>query len=322
MGQILVALLIGLICYGLIVLIQKGEKAAENRRRNEAFKQTQKENESKKSIEPLYNELYGAIENKYNEYLKNPEYKRTGFPFVTTEKAISLYCEDIDIKDDYLERFEIWKNDNNLCFLSNLDWIKRLANDYLAMAACGDKSQYQKEDELRKHFKKPSVQVYAFYIPINNIEYFNMGGKKYVTTDIVGGGGGGSSIKGAVVGGLIAGETGAIIGSRKKVDPIQTRTNIHDETECYIKYKTDDNSLLEVVCKKYADIFFNALKKTIPEKEYAYVLSKQAAPANNDNIIKSDSIEDKLKTLQSLLDKGLITEKEYEDKRNEIISSI
>ena len=47
-------------------------------------------------------------------------------------------------------------------------------------------------------------------------------------TVVTGGGGGGSSIKGAIVGGILAGEAGAIIGSRKTTNPITVTSGPSD----------------------------------------------------------------------------------------------
>ena len=55
-------------------------------------------------------------------------------------------------------------------------------------------------------------------ILIDKIKYFRLIGQKYVTTEITGGG---SSLKGAVIGGMIAGDVG-VVGSRKAVDEVKS----------------------------------------------------------------------------------------------------
>lgn|GEM_PF-913686 len=52
---------------------------------------------------------------------------------------------------------------------------------------------------------------------------------------ISGGDGGGTSIKGAVVGGIVAGVPGAIIGSRKKTNPITTTYKEIDNRKCILR---------------------------------------------------------------------------------------
>ena len=66
-------------------------------------------------------------------------------------------------------------------------------------------------------------------IKVSNIKYYRIVGDKYVTTEVTGGGGGGSSIKGAIIGGIIAGEAGAIIGSRKSIEPVKSNSTVHDK---------------------------------------------------------------------------------------------
>lgn len=73
-------------------------------------------------------------------------------------------------------------------------------------------------------------------ITLKDIEYFISQGEIYRETRISGGGGGGSSLGGAVIGGVIAGEAGAIIGSRKAGTPITSRLVTHDEREVILYY--------------------------------------------------------------------------------------
>lgn len=78
-------------------------------------------------------------------------------------------------------------------------------------------------------------------IAYDDIVFFTKEGDVTYTTEVSGGGvcGGGSSLTGAIVGGAIAGNTGAIIGSRKEVTstPIKSRTVRHDDTRTRIRYK-------------------------------------------------------------------------------------
>ena len=72
-------------------------------------------------------------------------------------------------------------------------------------------------------------------------------GDVYYTTQVRGGGGGGSSIKGAVIGGMIAGEAGAIIGSRKPTESITSTTNKIDDRATYMKVLNSTNNFYEIV---------------------------------------------------------------------------
>ena len=71
-------------------------------------------------------------------------------------------------------------------------------------------------------------------------------GNVHYTTEVHGGGGGGSSIKGAVVGGIIAGEAGAIIGSRKASNPITSSTKQIDDRTTKLKILDTNNNFCEI----------------------------------------------------------------------------
>lgn len=72
-------------------------------------------------------------------------------------------------------------------------------------------------------------------------------GSVHYTTEVSGGGGGGSSLAGAVVGGVIAGGAGAIIGSRKKLDPVTSTTKQIDDRITSLKLLDEDNNFSEII---------------------------------------------------------------------------
>lgn len=292
---------------------------------NKLQKKLSQKVEVKNELEPVYKELLTEKKEEYTDYLSSPEYEIGDFPVVTTEKNILLYYGNMDSHVSYNQKFDIWKNDKNLCCMTNsgsiLSYIKEVYHNQTKSSYLAD----QKEDYFRylvRVEQKNNWEIHAFSIPIDGIEYFAISGQKYATTEVTGGGGtvGGSSLTGAVAGGIIAGGAGAVIGSRKEttIDPIKSQTKIHDERTSYIKYKKTDGTLDEIVCTKNADAFFDTLKKVIPEKEYAYILSHpsvQGEPENN-------NIEERLTKAKELFDKGLITQEEYEKKRESILEDM
>ena len=82
-------------------------------------------------------------------------------------------------------------------------------------------------------------------IPIKNIISFKRFGDIHSYTDITGGGGGGSSISGAIIGGVVAGEAGAIIGSRKKTEEIKTKNIVVDKRVTIVEINDDNNLYVE-----------------------------------------------------------------------------
>jgi len=101
-----------------------------------------------------------------------------------------------------------------------------------------------------------------FQIKLNNINYFTRKGDFY--TETVVSGGGGSSVKGAVIGGMIAGSTGAIIGSRKKSEPVKSNTHVVDKRKTIIEYRTPQASRKFIYLDSEA---YNILMKEVPEME-------------------------------------------------------
>ena len=150
-------------------------------------------------------------------------------------------------------------------------------------------------------------------IPINRIKYFVNSGDLQYTTEISGGG---SSLTGAVVGGVIAGGTGAIIGSRKQ---IHSEIIEHDTRKTILKYFSEENKLVESVFSYKA---FSALEELIPEKEYNIVIAEQAQKKSKVHQTSNTTIKKKLKELELLKDENLITADEYNIKRKNIIDEI
>lgn len=126
---------------------------------------------------------------------------------------------------------------------------------------------------------------------ISDIKYFKEIGAIETLTNISGGGGGGSDIKGAIVGGLIAGDAGAIIGSRKEIAPVTTTHETKDNRITYIFF--NDGRKLNISGIR----LYEWLMELIPEKEYNYYIQhiNQATEnvTNNNNDQLFPSIQEK-----------------------------
>lgn len=99
-------------------------------------------------------------------------------------------------------------------------------------------------------------------IDFKDVKYYNITGSEREEQIISGGGGGGSSIKGAVVGGLVAGEVGAIIGSRKKAEGITTSYKKIDDRKLKITFK---NGTIKNI-RNFE--LYEYLLENVPEKDY------------------------------------------------------
>lgn len=149
-------------------------------------------------------------------------------------------------------------------------------------------------------------------ILINDIKYYRLIGQKYVTTEITGGGGGGFSIKGAVIGGLIAGDAGAIIGSRKEVDAVRGTSTVHDE-QAVLLYSKDLKQVITFNSNAYG-----VFTKLIPEKDYEVVNQSNNEKMNvlGDN---TKNTADVVREYKKLMDEGIITQEEFDKKKKELL---
>lgn len=165
--------------------------------------------------------------------------------------------------------------------------------------------------------KIPQINFTYDEIPIKNIKYFTKEGDIQHSTVVSGGGGGGSSISGAVIGGVLAGGAGAIIGSRKKIDEIQSKIVENDIRKTILKFYRDGN----IVSREYDYQVFNVFEELIPDKEYNIVIQsevqKNIKSTNNDI-----DIENSLKKLKHLRENDLIDEFDYQQKKKEVLDML
>lgn len=155
-------------------------------------------------------------------------------------------------------------------------------------------------------------------IRIDEIQYFERSIKAYSEKKISGGGGGGSSIGNAILGGVIAGPTGAIIASRKKIDPIKIEKSTNVVKNCGLHYFR--NNIEYIVIFDFDD--FNVFNEYIPDKEFNIVKNKKKK-----NVVIKDSPQEtyiiqKIRELGNLKDEGLITQEEFEEKKKELLKKL
>lgn len=164
------------------------------------------------------------------------------------------------------------------------------------------------------------AHIKLYSIPVEQIEYFSKSGDVFRENKITGGGGGGSTIGGAVVGGLIAGEVGAVIASRKKVNEIKSELITHDTRETFLNY-FDNGERHSLFFDIDAYQIFN---DWIPEKEYNIVNTVKSSEIIKNQIIISSqkSVTDQLRELAKLRDDGIITENEFNEKKKQLLDKI
>lgn len=146
-------------------------------------------------------------------------------------------------------------------------------------------------------------------IPIKDIKSFLRQGDVYTETNISGGGGGGSSIKGAIIGEVIAGPVGAVVGSRKANDPIKTENKVVDKRLTILEYYCDNKLNYMFFSSNSYNIFLDL----IPFKEINFV---------NREDTNDSKIYDKLRKLAKLKDDGILTEEEFISKKKCLLDNI
>jgi hypothetical protein len=192
-------------------------------------------------------------------------------------------------------KYYVWKADNNLCFFP--EGIR------------------EKEEYI------------LYQIALEQIEYYATRGEVHRETKISGGGGtiGGSSITGAVLGAMVAGGTGAVIGSRKegKIEQIKSEIITHDERETFLNYYVD-----KVRHSLFFDYYdYNILLKLIPTKAYGNHQSQYSVKpiiSNLQNNTQHNNLETikQIRELSVLKDEGIITQEEFNEKKKLLMDKI
>lgn len=121
----------------------------------------------------------------------------------------------------------------------------------------------------------------------------------------------GTNLKGAVIGGLIAGEAGAIIGSQHNKNTIYSTVNTIDEkyVELYY-YLGKDIRMIRLDADAYP-----LLQNWYPDKSYDYVVSNIDDMHNEHTLSEADEI----RKYKELFDDGIISQEEYENKKRQLL---
>ena len=246
------------------------------------------------------------IEQKLNEKLaiEKIDYLRTQIKITNSNNDLFLpnnvsrvyvceYSHDLSTKPGF---YYIWADNNNL-FL-RLDYNIEVDIH---------------EDDIIEYF-------YIKILQISNIIFFTTQGGITNENHISGGGGGGSSMVGAITGGLVAGPTGAIIGSRKSINEITSELITHDTRQTIIQYFNEEHEK-NTLLLSFQD--YQTLLEIIPEKDFKIV---SIINENNtiQNILNNDHSKEinQIKQLALLKDEGIISEDEFINKKTELLKRI
>lgn len=178
----------------------------------------------------------------------------------------------------------------------------------------------QKEDFIRWYVSAESSVEYCeenaklIAINISDIEYFKPIGDISYVTNVESTG---INVKGAAIGAVVAGDAGAIIGSRPQI-----KSKVEERDNRFVELKYKDDGTIKTLKFDYTalDIF----REIIPEKEYEYVgfISEKLTEQDKKDTTVSPTLEERFKKLNDLKNAGLITEEEFSDKKSELLKEI
>lgn len=174
-------------------------------------------------------------------------------------------------------------------------------------------STYFKEYCTSSVYKPDMSMLHLKSIPINSILYFEEIGELRRYTKVSGSG---SSLKGALLGYVLADDVGAIIGSRK---PIKSETITEDERKIELIYKNPKN---EVENLEFTHDAYEALKQLMPSKELRRIINLTKSRQEKPELLEKTTAKDKLNQLQDFKAEELITEEEFSEQKKKILNSL
>lgn len=235
------------------------------------------------------------------------------------EEQLKLKNEYDSIKLTYQDKKKNILIPGNALNVTFLDHTNVLGNNFAPM----EYLIWADKNIISLFSSEPTIENMQYYneieilsIPRESIQYFTLQGELFRETRISGGGGGGSSIGGAIIGGLLGGETGAIIGSRKEVEGVRSEIIEHDSRKTLLVLN-ENNQRKEVFLNHES---FEKFREMIPEKNKNVVESLIAG-----KVAQQNSSEDKVlfqsRMLKQMLDEGIIDEAMFKEKIQRIMDN-
>jgi len=223
--------------------------------------------------------------------------------------------------DEYADRLGIVKSDIQVTLIEigkysfevKIPQYLWICNDNIKLFP---KAEYYKNNRTSSESKPDVLELKLKSIPIESILYFEEMGelRKYTTVS-----GGGTSLKGALLGYVIADDLGAIIGSRES---IKTAVVSEDDRKVELIYKNENGDIENL---EFTHDAYGVLKKMIPSKELRRITNLKAAKKKEDfcNIKTEDlkTAKDKLKQLKEMKKEGLITDEEFLEQKKKILDA-
>ena len=172
------------------------------------------------------------------------------------------------------------------------------------------------------YYTSPNSPLVAYYftnacyvsIPLDEIDFYYIDGEKQYQSIVTGGSivQKKSSIKGAIIGGIIAGDVGAIIGSRPEISSTGISTEIREKDNRILVIRKHDGEHKTNMLGLYDDLI-----KILPTKDALYISVHPASDTSKQEV-GQDTITE-LRKYKELLDDGIITEEEFTAKKKQLL---
>ena len=246
LGVILSVGMLAFCCYGIYLGIKEKDK--------DAAEIVAAQNDYRAAIAPFYADMRRNYYSLFNE-LKIPV-DATKIDVETT--VFGLPCLAVPTAGQtiyYKNDFYMWKDGTTICIFPTEE---HLTDSHIKYRT--------RTQDLTTKLDPNDIGV--FKVDIADVEYYLVSGQETSEFRVEGGGSSGPNIKGAIIGGVLAGDAGAIIGGMPESKPVYSYTKYNEGRCVELVYKKS-----ECIHKiKLSYPAFPFLERWMPEKEYSYIM--------------------------------------------------
>lgn len=242
-------------CYGAYLSIAKKKNDAEELRTT----QNRIQDEYRSALAPFYTDMRKNYYTLFNS-LKIP----ADAAMIDVETTVfGLQCEAKPTAGQvacYQKDFYMWKDGDAILIFPT---EAHLSDSHIKYRT--------RTKDLAARLNPADIKI--FKVNIADVEYFLTTGKETSEFRIEGGGSTGPNIKGAIIGGILAGDAGAIIGGAPEAKPIYAYTQYNENRYVELVYR--EYGIVQKIKLSYPAFPF--LELWMPEKEYSYVIARGTA---------------------------------------------
>lgn len=268
----------------------------------------------KKRVKDEYNNaVETANQQKADALSKNKPLMRANYNSIKQTLTIPYACDKVDVETTVFgisykaqapvgkrmllrNDFYCW-NDKDTLFIFPTE--EHLTDEHITYSTL--------PKDLERVLNPSDIRV--FRIAKSDITHYRLSGAERSETKVQSADDG-VNVKGAIIGGIIAGDAGAVIGSQHNKGRIYSNTEHFDDR--YVELYYTDNGQTHKL--KLSVTAYPLLEKWYPDKEYDYVLSHSQVEAK-----ETDKFAE-VKKYKELLDAGIISESEFETKKKELLN--